>query len=104
MRGKQRSRCLACGYHDTGGAGGAYPDEPRQLALQRYLEGMGLRASGRGLGVSNGPVMRWGSAYGQRAEQQAAAAAAPQPVRLAEGDEWHRYGGQKKTPAGSGSR
>jgi transposase-like protein len=101
MRGKQRYRCLACGYHYTGGTGMAYPDEQKQLALQLYLEGMGLRAIGRVLDVSNVTVLRWVRAYGQWAEQQAAQAPA-QAVRIAEVDELHSYVGQKKTPAGSG--
>ena len=58
MRGQQRYRCLACGYHYTGGAGMAYPDEQKQLALQLYLEGLGLRAIGWGLEVSNVTVLR----------------------------------------------
>ncbi|WP_176132997.1 helix-turn-helix domain-containing protein [Hymenobacter sp. CRA2] len=37
----------------------AHPDEKRQLALKLYLEGMGLRAIGRVLDVSNVTVMRW---------------------------------------------
>jgi len=101
MRGKQRYRCLACGYNYTGGAGVAYPDEKRQLALKLYLEGLGLRAIGRVLAVSNVTVMRWVRAYGQRAEQQAASAPA-QAVRIGEVDELHSYVGRKKTPAGSG--
>lgn len=103
MRGKQRYRCLACGYNYTGGAGVAYPDEQRQLALKMYLEGMGLRAIGRVLDVSNVTVMRWIRAYGQRAQQQAAEAPG-QAVRIGGVDELHSYVGQKKTLAGSGSR
>jgi len=34
MRGQQRYRCLAGGYHYTGGSGMAYPDEKKQLALR----------------------------------------------------------------------
>jgi transposase-like protein len=33
-RGKQRYRCLACGYHYTGGTGVAHPNEKRPLALK----------------------------------------------------------------------
>ena len=101
MRGKQRYRCLPRGYNYTGGAGVAYPDEKRHLALKLYLEGMGLRAIGRVLDVSNVTVLRWMRIYGKRAEQQATEAPA-QAVCIAEVDELHRYGGQKKTPAGSG--
>ena len=103
MRGKQRYRCLACGYNYTGGTRFGYPDEKRQLALRLYLEGMGLRAIGRVLDVSNVTVLRWVRAYGQRAEQQAAQAPA-QVVHVGEVDELHSYVGHKKTPAGSGSR
>jgi transposase-like protein len=102
MRGKQRYQCLACGYNYTGGAGVAYPVEKRELALKLYLEGMGFRAIGRVLDVSNVTVLRWVRAYGQRAEQQAAEAP-PQAVRIGEVDELHSYVGQKKTPVGSGS-
>lgn len=101
MRGKQRYRCLACGYNYTGGAGTAYPDEQRQLALKLYLEGMGLRAIGRVLDVSNVTILRWVRAYGHRAQQQAAEAPG-QAVRIGEVDELHSYVGQKKTLAGSG--
>jgi transposase len=71
------------------------------LALKLYLEGMGLRAIGRVLDVSNVTVLRWVRAYGERAVQQAAEAPA-QVVRVAEGDELHSYVQRKKTPAGSG--
>ncbi|GAB2943288.1 hypothetical protein GCM10027048_04890 [Hymenobacter coalescens] len=100
MRGKQRYRCVACGYNYTGGTGVAHADEKRQLALKLYLEGMGLRAIGWVRDVSNVTVLRWMRAYGQRAQQQAAEAPA-QAVRIAEVGELHSYMGQKKTPAGS---
>jgi transposase-like protein len=95
MRGNQRYECLACGYKYTDGAGMAYPVEKRALALKRYLEGLGLRAVGRVLAVSNVPVLRWVRAYGQRAEQQAAQAPA-QAVRVGEVNEVPRSVGEKK--------
>ena len=103
MRGKPRYRCLACGYNYTGGTRMAYPEEKKQLALRLYLEGMGLRAIGRVLDVSNVPGLRWVRTYGQRAAPQAAEAPA-QAVHIAEVDEWHSYVARKKTPAGAGSR
>jgi transposase-like protein len=103
MRGKQRYRCLACGYNYTGGTRMAYPQEKKQLALRLYLEGMGRRAIGRVLDVSNVPGLRWVRTYGQRAAPQAAEAPA-QAVHIAEVDEWHSYVARKKTPAGAGSR
>ncbi|WP_460677763.1 helix-turn-helix domain-containing protein, partial [Hymenobacter coalescens] len=103
MNGKQRYRCRSCGYNYTGGVGTGYPVEQRQVALKLYLEGLGFRAIGRVLDVSNVTVMRWVRAYGQRAQQQAADAPA-QAVRIAEVDELHSYVQRKKTPAGSGSR
>ncbi|WP_413617047.1 helix-turn-helix domain-containing protein [Hymenobacter latericus] len=74
MNGEQRYRCRLCGYNYTCGTGTGYSVEHRQLALRLYLEGMGLRAIGRVLDVSNVTVLRWMRAYGRRAEQQAAEA------------------------------
>jgi transposase-like protein len=87
-RGGQRYLCRGCGRNFTGGSGRAYPPERRRQALELSLEGMGLRAIGRFLRVSNGTVLRGVRAAGQRAEQQADAAPA-QAVRLAQVDEWH---------------
>ena len=65
MNGKQRYRCKSCGFNFTTGFRGK-PIELRQRALQLYLEGLGFRAIGRILGVSNVTVLNWVRAYGFR--------------------------------------
>lgn len=63
MNGKQRYRCKGCGFNYTTGFRGK-PIELRQQALNLYLEGMGYRAIGRKLEVSNVTVLNWVRAYG----------------------------------------
>jgi transposase-like protein len=63
MNGKQRYRCKSCGFNYTTGFRGK-PVELRQQALKLYLEGMGFRAIGRMLDVSNVTVLNWVRAYG----------------------------------------
>lgn len=65
MNGKQRYRCKICGFNYTTGFRGK-PLEVRQQALKLYLEGLGFRAIGRILGVSNVTVLNWVRAYGLR--------------------------------------
>ena len=65
MNGKQRYRCKICGFNYTTGYRGK-PLEVRQQALKLYLEGLGFRAIGRILGVSNVTVLNWVRAYGLR--------------------------------------
>jgi transposase-like protein len=65
MNGKQRYRCKSCGFNFTTGFRGK-PIELRQQALKLYLEGLGFRAIGRILGVSNVTVLNWVRAYGLR--------------------------------------
>ena len=63
----------------------------RASALAHYLEGVGLRATERLVGVSHNAVMNW-----------VLAAVAPGEVEWVEADELWTYVGQKKRPAGSG--
>jgi hypothetical protein len=65
MNGKQRYRCKSCGYNYTTGFRGK-PVELRQQARKLYLEGLGFRAIGRLLEVSNVTVLNWIRAYGLR--------------------------------------
>src|ERR1700728_2196923 len=59
QRGKQRYKCKGCGYHFTQSKPKSYPAEMHQKALSLYLEGLGFRAIGRLLGVSNVTVLNW---------------------------------------------
>ena len=96
---RQRYRCKQCRYNYTV-AQSSYvkPPETRHLALDLYLEGMGFRAIGRILKVSNTAVLGW--------VKQAGSSIAVQPhdelVEVVEVDEMHTYVGQKKVTAGFG--
>ena len=97
--GRQRWLCRACGRtfgerdHRRVGA------VKRAAALAHYLEGVGLRATERLVGVSHNAVMNW---VLQAVEGKVLAAAKPEEVEWVEADELWTYVGQKKRPAGSG--
>ena len=57
--GKQRYRCKACKRAFLPDAQRGYPEEIKQKALALYMEGLGFRAIGRLLGVSNVAVLKW---------------------------------------------
>ena len=58
-KGKQRYRCVACGYNFTNTHGRGKPPELRLQALRMYTENMGLSSIGRLLGVDAATVMHW---------------------------------------------
>jgi len=94
VSGRQRYRCKGCGYRHTVAERGA-----GRQALQLYLEGMGLRAIGRFLGVSHVAVYYWIKSFGKEVESVHNTAA---EVKVVEMDELHSHVGHKKTTAGSG--
>ncbi len=57
--GKQRLRCKACKRDFVAVETKQYPPEKRELARKLYLEGLGFRAIGRIIGVSNVTVLYW---------------------------------------------
>lgn len=57
--GKQRYKCKICGCHFTRSTKKGYSTSVRKQAIQLYLEGLGFRAIGRILGVSNVAVLNW---------------------------------------------
>ena len=71
----------------------------RASALAHCLEGVGLRATERLVGVSHNAVMNW---VIEAVEGKALAAAKPEEVEWLEADELWTYVGQKKGPAGGG--
>jgi transposase-like protein len=85
MNGKQRYRCKTCGFNFTTGFRGK-PMEVRQQALKLYLEGLGFRAIGRELNVSNVTVLNWVRAYGLGARPKTPKPDAP-AAKKAEGKE-----------------
>ena len=101
VKGRQRYACKECQYHYTVLArSGEKPLETRQLALDMYLEGLGIRAIGRLLKVSHTAVFGWVKKAGAKVELPISDA----PVEVAELDEMHTYVGRKKTTAGFGLR
>ncbi len=70
MRGKQRYRCLKCGYNFTNTHGRGYPPEVRLQALRMYTENMGLSSIGRLLGVDTATVMHWVRDEGKKLMEQ----------------------------------
>ena len=97
-KGRQRYKCKACQYffsvhHKSDTATLAQ----RRLALNLYLEGLGLWSIGRLLGFSHVAVYQWVKKFGADLEQIKRPAA-----QIVELDELHSYVGHKKTTAGSG--
>ena len=66
--------------------------EKKSAALAHYLEGVGLRATERLVGVSHNAVMNW---VLEEVEGRALAAAKPEEVEFVEADELWTYVGQK---------
>ena len=97
--GRQRWLCRACGR--TSGERDHRLVEPakKASALAHYLEGVGLRATERLVGVSHNSVMNW---VFKAVEGRALARVVPEEVEWVEADELWTYVGRKKRPAGSG--
>lgn len=100
IKGSQRYLCKECKYNFTvAKMGKALEKYYIVRALQLYLEGLGFRAIGRIIGVSNVTVMNWIRKYGKSFKE----------VRLdkskeaiVEVDELCSYVGSKKNEYGSG--
>jgi transposase-like protein len=92
--GSQRYRCSSCGCSYTPekkvqGYGKAF----RQKAIKMYIDGAGLRRTGRQIGVHHQTVANWAK---EQAEQLPEAPL-PAEVKTAEFDEIFTYIGDKKT-------
>jgi transposase-like protein len=57
--GKQRFQCKVCRKVFVETLTQRYPQEKRELARKLYLEGLGFRAIGRIIEVSNVTVLNW---------------------------------------------
>ena len=77
------------------------PMELKRQALQLYLEGLGFRAIGRLLGVSNVAVLKWIRAFGEEVERVRKPGPPPRMVMI---DEMWHFIHAKKTNSGSGYR
>lgn len=100
IKGIQRYKCKSCNYNFTVEIKSArYCEAFKKKALVLYLEGLGFRAIGRILGVSNVSILNWIRAFG---EEIPLLQRDPQEVKIAELDEMHSYVGSKKTTVGFG--
>ena len=97
----QRWLCKGCGCKYTRSTPRGMPMQVKRRALQLYLEGLGFRAIGRLLGVSNVAVLKWIRAFGEEAERLRKPGP---PPRMAMIDEMWHFVHAKKTSAGSGYR
>jgi transposase-like protein len=92
--GSQRYRCHYCGHSYTPekkvqGYGQAF----RQKAIKMYIDGAGLRRTGRQLGIHHQTVANWA----KEEAEQLPEAPMPAEVKTAEFDELFTFIGDKKT-------
>lgn len=97
--GRQRWLCRGCGKTSGERDHRRVPEEKRSSALAHYLEGVGLRATQRLVGVSHNSVMNW---VLEEVEGQTLASVTPDEVQWVEADELWTYVGKKKRPVGCG--
>ena len=57
--GMQRYKCKECGCNYTKSTPRGKPEATKRMAIQMHLEGLGYRAIGRLLSVSNVTVLYW---------------------------------------------
>ena len=63
-KGRQRYKCKCCGCNYTQSNSRNYSFKIKFQAVKLYLEGLGFRAIGRVLGVSNVAVLNWIRGFG----------------------------------------
>jgi transposase-like protein len=97
--GKQRYKCLDCRRHTVSFKGPkGQPLEVKRQALSLYLEGLGFRAIGRLLNVSNVSVLRWIRQFAKDLPPKDP----PAIAEVVEIDELHTFVKKRLTPAGCG--
>jgi len=101
---KQRYKCKKCGCHFTQSRKKGATLETKILALKRYLEGMGFRAIGRLLRVSNVTVLYWIRTFGTsvKAHVNANFPDDARHIDYVEMDEMWHFTSKKKGSFGSG--
>lgn len=70
MQGKQRYRCKDCACNFTQSNKHGYSPKMHIMAYKLYIEGLGFRAIGRFLNVSNVIVLKWIKNFGYFLEQK----------------------------------
>jgi len=97
--GKQRYRCKDCSRAFVEHSIRGKSPEMKAKAVSLYLEGLGFRAIGRILGVSNVSVLKW---IRQIARHLPEPAEGKTFVDVLEMDELWHFVQKKRTPSGSG--
>lgn len=96
VQGRQRYQCKSCKFRYTvEKKSTAKSLATKQLAIDMYTEGLGFRAIGRILKVSNVAVLKWVKALGE-AHCLATPASEANPIKMIEIDEIHTYVQAKK--------
>jgi len=101
---KQRYKCKKCGCHFTQSHKRGASLETKLLALNMYLEGLGLRSIGRILKVSNVTVLNWIRTLGKSVKDYVQAHM-PDDIRyidVIEMDEMWHFSKKKNDNCGSG--
>jgi len=92
--GSQRYRCYSCGSSYTPEKKiQGYSRTFRQKAIKLYIDGSGLRRTGRQLGVHHQTVANWAKEHAEQLPN----APVPAEIETAEFDEIFTYIGDKKT-------
>ena len=92
--GSQRYRCYFCKHSYTPEKKQhGYGPSVRQKAIRLYVDGMGLRRTGRHLGVHHQSVANWAKDHAEQLPK----APVPEEVKTAEFDELYTFIGDKKT-------
>ena len=92
--GSQRYRCSGCGCSYTPEKKPqGYEKALRQKAIKLYIDGAGLRRTGRQLGIHHQTVANWTKEHAEQLPE----VPMPAEVKTAEFDEIFTYIGDKKT-------
>lgn len=92
--GSQRYRCSGCGCSYTPEKKPqGYEKALRQKAIKLYIDGAGLRRTGRQLGIHHQTVANWTKEHAEQLPE----VPMPAQVKTAEFDEVFTYIGDKKT-------
>jgi transposase-like protein len=99
VKNRQRYKCKICGYYySVEKKSDVKTEETRRLALEMYLEGLGVRAIGRLLRISFGTVYQWIKKWEETVELPIK----KEPASIVELNEMHSYIMRKKTTVGHG--
>ena len=97
--GNQRWLCRGCGHTQGEYDRRKISNELREVALHHYVEGVGLRATERLVGVSHNSIMNW---VHELVDDKMLAKVRPETVGFVEADELWTFVGKKNKMCGFG--